>query len=99
MSGDHVIVGGCDLTDLAERFGTPLYVYDEATLLARARAFREALRAAYPGTATVCYAAKAYAAPWLLALLGGEGLAVDVVSAGELAVAVRSGVSPERVYF
>jgi len=92
-------VGGCDLVDLAARFGTPLYVYDAATVLARAGAYREALRASYPGRATVCYAGKAYLAPWLLSLLAPEGLGLDVVSAGELLVAGRAGFPRERIYF
>ena len=94
----HLVIGGCDSVDLASRFGTPLYVYDEATVLARARAFRDTLRDAYPAPSTVCYAAKAYAAPWLFALFAREGLGVDVVSGGELALALRSGFAPDRIY-
>jgi len=45
----HLALGGCDVVDLAHEFGTPLYVYDEATILARARRYRDELRAAYPG--------------------------------------------------
>jgi len=92
-------IGGCDLTDLGARFGTPLYIYDAATLVARAGGFREALRASYPGTALVCYAAKAYVAPWLLKILALEGLGLDVVSGGELRVAEMSGFPRERVFF
>lgn len=95
----RLAIGGCDLLDLAERFGTPLYVYDEATILARAGTFREALAAAYPARATVCYAAKAYVAPWLVRLIEPEGLGIDVVSGGELHVAVVAGFPRERVYF
>jgi diaminopimelate decarboxylase len=95
----HLSIGGCDLVDLAERFGTPLYLYDAATILARARAYREALAASYPGRATVCYAAKAYVAPWLLTLLAPEGLGLDVVSGGELHVAVAADFPRERIYF
>ncbi len=98
-SENHLSIGGCDLVALAAEYGTPLYVYDAATVLARAGAFREALRTSYPGTATVCYAAKAYVAPWLLALLAPEALGLDVVSGGELHVAVRSDFPRERVYF
>ena len=96
---NHLSIGGCDLVSLASEYGTPLYVYDAATILARAGAFREALRAGYPGTARVCYAAKAYVAPWLLRLLAVEGLGLDVVSGGELHVAVRADFPRERVYF
>jgi diaminopimelate decarboxylase len=92
-------VGGCDLVDLAARFGTPLYIYDAATVVARAGAYREALRASYPGRATVCYAGKAYLAPWLLKIVAQEGLGLDVVSAGELAVADNAKFPRERIYF
>lgn len=92
-------IGGCDLVDLARAHGTPLYVYDVATILARAGAFREALRASYRGEARVCYAAKAYAAPWLLRLLAAEDLGLDVVSGGELAVAAAAGFPRDRVFF
>ena len=83
VMGGHLHIGGCDVADLAERYGTPLYIYDEASVLTRARAFRDTLRAAYPGASTVCYASKAYSAPWVLALLAEEGLGLDVVSGGE----------------
>jgi diaminopimelate decarboxylase len=74
-------------------------VYDEATIRRRARAYREALRQAYPGEALVCYAAKAYCAPWLLHVISDEGLGLDVVSGGELHAALRSGFPVERIYF
>ena len=92
-------IGGCDLTDLSARFGTPLYIYDAATLVARAGAFREALRASYPGKATVCYAAKAYVARWLLKILALEDLGLDVVSGGELRLAEVADFPRERVFF
>jgi diaminopimelate decarboxylase len=91
-------IGGCDLVALAAEHGTPLYVYDEATILARARSFRDAV-AAYPGRATVCYAAKAYGAPWLLRLLAAEGLGLDVVSGGELHAAMRADFPRDRIFF
>ncbi|HKW77838.1 MAG TPA: diaminopimelate decarboxylase, partial [Candidatus Limnocylindria bacterium] len=94
-----IAIGGCDLVALAEKFATPLYVYDRQTIVSRAVAYREALRAAYPGRATVCYAAKAYVAPWLLKLLEPEELGLDVVSGGELHVAVNAGFPRERIYF
>jgi len=92
-------IGGCDLVELAAHFGTPLYIYDEATILARARDFREALAHAYPGRSVVCYASKAYSAPWLLALLRDEGLGLDVASAGELFVARKADFPRERIWF
>ena len=95
----HLTLGGCDVVELAGEYGTPLYVYDEAAIRGRARAYREALAAAYPGQSQVCYAAKAYCAPWLLRLIRDQGLGLDVVSGGELYAARASGFPMQRVYF
>jgi diaminopimelate decarboxylase len=94
----HLSIACCDVVELAERYGTPLYVYDEATILRRAAAYRDALTQAYPGESLVCYAAKAYCAPWLLRILADAGLGLDVVSGGELYAAERSGFPLGRVY-
>ncbi len=95
----HLELGGCDLVALAAEFGTPLYVYDEATIRNRSRAYRDGLRAAYAGESLACYAGKAYCAPWLLRLIASEGLGLDVVSGGELFAAGVAGFAPERIYF
>ncbi len=95
----HLLLAGCDVVELAAAYGTPLYVYDEATIRSRARAYREALRSEYQGAALVCYAGKAYCAPWLLKVLDSEGLGLDVVSGGELYAAQRAGFPMGRVYF
>ncbi|TME88378.1 MAG: diaminopimelate decarboxylase, partial [Chloroflexi bacterium] len=95
--GNTLAVGGCDLVALAAEYGTPLYVYDEATIRARASSFRDAV-AAYPGRATVCYAAKAYCAPWLLRVLAELGLGLDVVSGGELHAAARADFPRDRIF-
>ncbi len=94
----HLEIGGCDTVDLAHTYGTPLYVYDEATIRARAAQHRDTLRAVYPSS-EVLYASKAYAAPWLLRLIRELDLGLDVVSGGELALAERVGFPMERVYF
>lgn len=94
----HLSVAGCDLVAVAEQFGTPVYVYDEAAIRQRSRDFRDALRDRYRGESLVCYAAKAYCAPWLLRVLAEEGLGLDVVSGGELFVARASGFPAERIY-
>jgi diaminopimelate decarboxylase len=94
----HLAIGRADLVDLADRYGTPLYVYDDPTFRARARAFRAAL-ASYPAKTTVCYAAKAYCAPWILRLAADEGLGLDIVSGGELNTAVRASFPRERIFF
>ena len=87
-----LVVGGLRATDLAERFGTPLVVYDEATLRNQARAYR----AAAPG-ALVAYGTKAFPSVAVLRLFAEEGLGADVSTAGELAFALRAGLDGTRL--
>jgi diaminopimelate decarboxylase len=93
----HLSIGGCDLVDLAEEYGTPLVVYDEGALRAMARAYRAAFAALAPD-AVVIYASKAYFGQAMLRLACEEGLCVDVASGGELFAALRAGFAPERIY-
>lgn len=93
----HVEIGGRDVVELAREYGTPLYVYDTATIRNRIRGFHSALAEAYDGPGFVAYAAKAYGAPWLLRLVAEEGAGVDVVSGGELFAAAAAGVPRDRI--
>ena len=94
----HLTIGGCDTVDLARRFGTPLYVYDEQTIRTRCREYRAAIEAVYP-EALVIYASKAFTSPMLLQIIREEGLGLDVVSGGELYVALSVKFPPESIYF
>lgn len=91
-------LGGCDAEELAEEYGTPLYVLDEVALRARCRRFADAFAARYPNSQAV-YAAKAYINPALARIFAEEGLGLDVVSGGELAVARAGAVPLAQVYF
>ena len=84
-------IGGCDVLDLAEEFGTPLFVYDEDHVRARCR---EAVSAFGDG---VAYAAKAFLCTAMARLAHEEGMHIDVASGGELFVVLAAGVPPERV--
>ena len=95
----RLMVGGCALGDLARRYGTPLYVLDEATLRATAAAYRSALASHYPGQALALYASKANSSLAITAVVADEGLGLDAVSAGELLTAVQGGMPPERIVF
>ena len=95
---DHLVIGGCDLVDLAAEFGTPLYIYDEATLRGQAQDFSTAFQSLYPKT-QVIYASKAFVNKGIAQLLSGQGLGLDVVSGGELAVLRAAGVPAETVHF
>ena len=94
----HLVLGGCDVVELAAQWGTPLYVFDEATLRNRCREFREAFVAHFPHS-VVAYAAKAFINRPLAQLLLEEGLDLEVVSGGELAVARSVEFPPQRLHF
>ncbi|MDT3317801.1 diaminopimelate decarboxylase [Microbacterium sp. KSW4-11] len=95
-----LVFGGVPATELAERFGTPLYVVDEDLVRARARevltAFRDAA-ARHGGSARVYYAGKAFLTTDVVRWVTAEGLGVDVASGGELAVALAAGADPSRL--
>jgi diaminopimelate decarboxylase len=93
----RLVVGGCLLSDLARRYGTPLYVIDEDTVRAACKAYREALAQAYPGPSLAVYASKANSSLAITALVASEGLGLDAVSAGELLTALRGGMPAERM--
>ncbi|MFI5283943.1 MAG: diaminopimelate decarboxylase [Candidatus Dormibacterales bacterium] len=91
----HMEVGGCDLLALAREHGTPLYVYDEETVRQRAGEYISAMGS----SGQVLYSAKAFASPRFLRLVAELGLGLDVVSAGELNLALRSGFPGDRIHF
>jgi diaminopimelate decarboxylase len=93
----HLEIGGCDVIELAERFGTPAYVVAEEDLRARARAFVEAFRLAGQEDFEVVFASKAFPATAVMSLFAREGLGCDVASAGELHLALRAGFDPAKL--
>ena len=70
-------LGDIPVTALARDYGTPLYIFDEATLRGRAAEYRAALAAHYPATAQAAYAAKAYLCTALAQLIAEEGLDLE----------------------
>ena len=100
--GGRLVLGGVAVDQLRERFGTPLYVLDEADVRVRARrtvaAFREAA-AAHGADARVYYAGKAFLCTEVVRWVTGEGMSVDVCSGGELEVALAAGADPAGIGF
>lgn len=90
--GGMLVLGGVPADELLARHGSPLIVYDEATLRARARAYR----AAAP-EALVCFGTKAFPNVALLRLLAEEGLGADVSTEGEFRFALAAGLDGERL--
>jgi diaminopimelate decarboxylase len=95
----HLEIGGCDAIDLVREFGTPAYVVAEEDLRARARAFVDGLAARVGGSnSEVLFASKAFPCTAVYRVLADEGLGCDVASGGELALALRGGFEPQRIY-
>src|SRR5258707_1685076 len=88
----ELVLGGVTASALAREYGTPLVVYDDATLRAQARAYLETA----PG-ALIAYGTKAFPSVAVLQILAEEGLGADVSTVGELEFALRAGISGERL--
>jgi len=84
------------LTLLAERYGTPLYVYSRSALLNRLKELQEAFAPAKP---LICYSVKANSNLSILRLLGKAGAGFDIVSGGELHRALKAGADPSKIVF
>ncbi|KDR94084.1 diaminopimelate decarboxylase [Peptoclostridium litorale DSM 5388] len=87
---------GHSMKELANEYGTPLYVYDENYIRENARRYRESFE---QGKNIVTYAGKAFLTVEMCRLVKEEGLSLDVVSSGELYAAKRAGFPMEKIYF
>jgi len=94
----HLTLGGCDVVELVAEFGTPLYVFDEATLRRTCAEYRKEFGQSY-GDVLVIYAAKAFVNRALAMIIKEEGLGLDVVSGGELSIARSVDFPMGKVYF
>jgi diaminopimelate decarboxylase len=90
----ELTVAGVGVSDIASRFGTPVYIIDEADFRDRAAAFKQAFAGYH-----VFYAAKAFLCTEVARWVQEAGLSLDVCSGGELACALRSGFEPSRIGF
>ena len=93
----HLEVGGCDVVELAEEFGTPAYIYAEEEMRRRAREYVRAFEQRTDAF-EVIYASKAFPATAACRVMGDEGLSIDVASGGELHVALAAGFDPARIH-
>ena len=92
IAGGGLAIGGIPATELTREFGTPLVVYDEATLRAQARAYRAAAPDAF-----IAYGTKAFPNVAIMRLLAEEGIGADVSTLGELRFAETAGISGDRL--
>jgi len=94
LRNGELYLEGISFRELAREFGTPLYVYSASYIRDRFSAYREA----FPD-ALICYAVKANFNPHIVRLLGELGAGADIVSGGELFVALKAGIDPKRIVY
>lgn len=95
----HLTIGGLDTVDLAQKYGTPLYVMDEDLLRENCRSFKQSIDRYYGGKGLVCYASKVFCCKEMYRIMMREDMGLDVVSAGELYTAASVGFPMEKVCF
>lgn len=96
--GGGLSLAGVRVSDLAREHGTPLYIYDEDTLRTVCSNFVGAFTKPYPNS-SVEYSSKAFCSPAILQIVHSEGLTLDVVTGGELAVALSAGFPAGKINF
>lgn len=97
IENDRLIIAGHDLASLADRYLTPLYLYDRATLDFCAAEYRSALRKYYPAPSHVTYAGKAFLCKAVAQWTRARDLFVDCTGEGEIAIAMAGGLPRERI--
>lgn len=95
----HLTIGGVDTLSLAEQYGTPAYVLDEAAIRQSCRIYREAAARFFGSDALPLYASKALCFTAIYRIAAEEGMGIDCVSGGELYTAKHAGFPAERIYF
>jgi len=98
IKGNTLYFDGCDATELARQYGTPLYVFSETDIVSRVQELRACFLDKWPGS-RAAYACKAFCTPAILKLMAREGMCIDVVSGGELYAAIQAGFPAEGIEF
>lgn len=96
-SNDNLEVGGCDLVELAEKYGTPLYVFDEVTLRTICKEYKKAFKE-YEKV-NMMYASKAFMSMAIAKVIASEGFGFDAVSGGEIYTLYKAGIDMSKVLF
>ena len=96
-SENHLEIGGCDTVELADKYGTPLYVMDETTIRTIATQYKEAF-SSYTNI-KMLFASKALMTKAIAKILVQEGFGFDVVSGGEIYTAINAGAKAETLLF
>jgi len=95
---NHLEIAGADTIELADKYGTPLLIYDVATIRKNIKRFKEALKT-YDQKTEVSYASKAFSSVAMYQVMRQEDVAIDVVSGGELYIAKAADFPADRINF
>lgn len=93
----HLQIGGLDCTEIAEKYGTPVYVFDETHIRNMMRVYKNVIDKEYGGNGLVAYASKAFSCKAVYAIAHSENIGVDVVSGGELYTAISAGFPADKI--
>lgn len=93
----NIEIGGCDLVELANKYGTPLYVYDEATIRSMTHSYKDAFKS-YPKM-KMMFAAKAFMTKAICRIMQQEGFGLDLCSGGEIYTAKTAGFDMSKTLF
>lgn len=96
-SQGNIEIGGCDLVELANEYGTPLYIFDEVTIRSMTKSYKEAFKA-YPNM-KMMFAAKAFMTKAMCKIMQQEGFGLDLCSGGEIYTAKTAGFNMEKTLF
>lgn len=97
IENDKLTIAGHDLASLADRYGSPLYIYDRATLDSCAADYQSTLRTYYPAPSHITYAGKAFLCKAIAKWTQEHGFHVDCTGQGEIGIAVAAGVPREQL--
>lgn len=95
----HLTIGGVDTVGIAEKYGTPVMVFDENAIRKNCRAFVNSINEYYGGNGRVLYASKAFSCLEMCRIANDENMGLDVVSGGEIYTALKAGFPAEKLYF
>lgn len=95
--GERLSIAGLDVHELVREFGTPLYVYDQATLQESLKDYRQALARHYPGESRITYAGKAFLCTAMAQWCQRQGLVIDCTGANEILLAVQAGLPRQQI--
>lgn len=93
----NIEIGGCDLVELANKYGTPLYVYDEATIRSMTHSYKDAFKT-YPKM-KMMFASKAFMTKAICRIMQQEGFGLDLCSGGEIYTAKTAGFDMSKTLF